>query len=373
MNSAYPAQSCDIDAEVIAGFADLAKGGFENPERVEGTVRVSVPEHPGKGFVARFGDELEVLPERATSNPNTKIVIPIATLRRIFREHEFLDWRDISIVGTIVLKGDLDLANLFSRSCIRPDNQTIERFAAVEALHEAKGYRKLDEVERVHRPSQMQVLEAIEDGVPLVITGLEPTPPCRDWTLTRLAEKFADCVVRVRLATQPQTMREFVDELEAFAENSYRGMVDKLGRPYTNGAMLPTEMRADFGPLFFDIEDFNSPQLWLGAVPTHIPTSSLHRDPLAGFLLQVMGRKRLDLYSADQADLIYPMKAYNNYQPCWFRPDNPDFGIYPRAQEARCISVALEPGELLLQPAGWFHQVYALDSPNMSVSYFWRY
>ncbi|XAT58965.1 hypothetical protein GN241_17320 [Rhodobacteraceae bacterium IMCC1335] len=33
----------------------------------------------------------------------------------------------------------------------------------------------------------------------------------------------------------------------------------------------------------------------------------------------------------------------------------------------------LNPGELLVQPAGWFHQVYALDSPNMSVSYFWRY
>jgi hypothetical protein len=32
-----------------------------------------------------------------------------------------------------------------------------------------------------------------------------------------------------------------------------------------------------------------------------------------------------------------------------------------------------EPGELIIQPAGWFHQVYALDSPNMSVSYFWRY
>lgn len=78
-----------------------------------------------------------------------------------------------------------------------------------------------------------------------------------------------------------------------------------------------------------------------------------------------MIRKRLDLYSADQADLIYPHKAYNNYQPCWFRPEDPDYLIYPKAEQAKCISVTLNPGEMIVQPAGWFHQVYALDSPNM--------
>lgn len=120
-------------------------------------------------------------------------------------------------------------------------------------------------------------------------------------------------------------------------------------------------------------EDFIPPQLWLGSVPTHVPASSLHRDPLTGFLFQVIGCKRLDLYSADQAELLYPMKSYKNYQPCWFRPEAPDFDRFPKARKAKCLSVTLRPGELLVQPAGWFHQVHALDSPNMSVSYFWRY
>lgn len=91
------------------------------------------------------------------------------------------------------------------------------------------------------------------------------------------------------------------------------------------------------------------------------------------FVLQVIGRKRLDLYSADQEELIYPHKAYNNYQPCWFRPEGHDYSVYPKAERAKCLSVTLNPGEMIVQPAGWFHQVYALDSPNMSVSYFWRY
>lgn len=36
----------------------------------------------------------------------------------------------------------------------------------------------------------------------------------------------------------------------------------------------------------------------------------------------------------------------------------------------KCLSVILAPAGLLQQPAGWFHQVYAPDSPNMSVSYY---
>lgn len=91
------------------------------------------------------------------------------------------------------------------------------------------------------------------------------------------------------------------------------------------------------------------------------------------FVLQVIGRKRLDLYSADQEELIYPHKAFNNYQPCWVRLEDRDYSIYPKAEQANCLSVTLNPGEMIVQPAGWFHQVYGLDSPNMSVSYFWRY
>ena len=144
-------------------------------------------------------------------------------------------------------------------------------------------------------------------------------------------------------------------------------------KAYTEGSRLPDEMWENFGSMYFDREDFVPPQLWLGSVPTDVPATPLHRDPLTGFLFQVMGRKRLDLYSADQADLLYPYKSYNTYQKCWFQPDQPDYEKYPKARQAKCISVELHPGELLVQPAGWFHQVYALDSPTMSVSYFWRY
>ena len=373
MNVAYPKQAFESELAIIDGFADLLKKGFQNPEGIRGTVKLHVPELPQHGFIAIYDDELHIQRHDLDRDTDSFVSMPIKTMKRIFEEFEFLDWRDPKIIGSITFTGNLNFANHLGKSCLRPSNFTLDRFKAVGELHRAKGYRDLTEIEYLHDPTQMQILEVMEESRPVIITGLEPTPPCRDWTIEKLVEQYGDAIVRVRSATQKQTMREFVEELQQFEANPYDDMIEGFAKPYTEGAMMPAEMWPDFGPLFFDREDFVPPQLWLGSVPTHIPTSSLHRDPLTGFLLQVIGRKRLDLYSADQEDLIYPHKAYNNYQPCWFKPENPDFSIYPKAEKAKCISVTLNPGELLVQPAGWFHQVYALDSPNMSASYFWRY
>lgn len=373
MNIAYPQQEFETDIAAIKGFADLLKEGFQNPEGIEGTVKLHVPELPEHGFIARYADKLYVEWNDLNRETDTFVSMPIATIKRIFKEFEYLDFRDPSIIGTMEFSGNLDYANHLGKSCLRPSNFTVERFKSVGELHLEKGYRNLTQIEYLHQPTQRQILELMEESYPAVITGLEPSPPCKDWTIDKLAEKYGNAIVRVRSAVQKQNMQEFVQELKDFMANPHDDMVEGFVKPYTEGATLPEEMWPDFGPLFFDCEDFIPPQLWLGAVPTHIPTSSLHRDPHTGFLLQVIGRKRLDLYSADQADILYTHKAYNNYQPCWFKPENPDYSIYPNSKGSNCISVTLNPGELIVQPAGWFHQVYALDSPNMSVSYFWRY
>ncbi|CUH80086.1 cupin-like domain-containing protein [Tropicibacter naphthalenivorans] len=373
MNALYPQQEFESDVAAIKGFAELLIGGYQNPLGVRGTVKLRVPERPEHSFVARLDAQLHIDWTDLDRATDTTVTVPIATLKRLFREFEVIDFRDPAIIGTMEFSGNLDLANHLAKCCLRPSTFTVDWFRAVGALHRAKGYRDLTEVPYLHRPTQRQILELIAESCPAVITGLEPSPPCKDWTLDRLAQHYSDAVVRVRSATQSQTMRDFVRELKDFMANPYDEMVEGFVKPYTEGAQLPQQMWDDFGPLFFDREDFIPPQLWLGAVPTHVPTSSLHRDPRCGFLLQVIGRKRLDLYSADQEDLLYPYKAYNNYQPCWYRPQAPDPEVFPKAQQAKCLSVTLNPGEMIVQPAGWFHQVHALDSPNMSVSYFWRY
>ncbi len=373
MNVAYPADQFATAADTVEGFIGLLKGGFENPERRKGTVRVIVPEHPELSFRARFGETLHVDRPAGRFEADTEMVFPIRTLEIMFRDFEVLDWRSPEILGSMKITGDLGLAFVMGLSCLRPSNWTQARFRKAEALHRERGHRHLTEVERLRRPSQMQLLEAMEDSRPVIITGLEPDPPCRDWTLERLLDRYADAVVCVRSAEQHLTLQEFVEDMRKFDADPDLIMSEGLFKPYTEGSALPPEMWDDFGPVFFNREDFIPPQLWFGSVRTDIPATHLHRDPLTGFLFQIMGRKRLDLYSADQAENLYPLKAYNNYQRCWFKPEAPDFEVFPKAKEAKCLTVELHPGELLVQPAGWFHQVYALDTPTMSVSYFWRF
>lgn len=372
MSSANPVEEFCSHAAAIEGFAELIRTGFQNPEELRGTVKVLIPEYPEHSFIVHYDDALHIEPNDMRLT-DTQVSIPIATIERIFKECEFLDWRDPSVMSTISFEGDLHFANHLAKSCLRPSTLILNRFRNVGKQHLLADYKNLTEIEYLQRPSQLQILEAMHESRPVVITGLEPTTPCCDCSLDKLVEKYGDATVRVRSAIHRQNMREFVQELKAFEADPYDKMIEGFAKPYTEGAALPEEMWSDFGPMFFSQEDFIPPQLWLGSVPTHIPTSSLHRDPHTGFLLQVIGKKRLDLYSADQAELLYPHKAYNNYQPCWFKPEAPNFNFYPKAKEAKCLSLILAPGELLLQPAGWFHQVYALDSPNMSVSYFWRY
>jgi len=373
MNVAYPAESFLTPEAAVEGFIDLLKGGFENPESRSGCVRVVVPEHPELGFRARFKETLLVDRPDSVYDADTEMVFPIRTLEKMFREFEFLDWRSPEILGTMKITGDLSLAFVMGLSCLRPSDWTEARFRKAAALHRKHGYKDLKTIARLHQPSQVQLLEAMEESRPVIITGLEPDPPCCNWTLDRLLDRYGDVVVCYRSEDQHLTLREFVEDMRRFDADPNLIMSEGLFKPYTEGSALPKEMWDDFGPVFFNREDFIPPQLWFGSVRTDIPATHLHRDPLTGFLFQVMGKKRLDLYSADQAENLYPLKAYNNYQRCWFKPEAPDYDIYPKAREAKCLSVELHPGELLVQPAGWFHQVYALDSPTMSVSYFWRY
>ncbi len=373
MNVAYPQKEFGSASEIVDGLIHLIKGGFENPYNDKGTVLVVVEDHPELGFLAVFGETLEIVRPVDGRPHNTKMTFPVSTLETVFRNYEVLDWRSPEILGTLKLEGDLNLAFHLGMSCVRPSNETVEKFSSIRALHKQKGHKNLTEVARLHLPTQHQLLEVIEDGIPAIITGLEPSPPCKDWTVERLVEKYGECVVCIRSADEQITMRELGAQMKEFERNPELENNPNRDKAYTEGAVMPEEMWDDFGPMFFDREDFIPAQLWLGSVSTESPATGLHCDPTTGFLFQVMGRKRLELYSADQADCVYPKKAHSYYQTCWFNPNRPNYDAFPKAREAKELSVVLHPGELLVQPAGWFHQVYALESPTMSVSYFWRY
>ena len=118
----------------------------------------------------------------------------------------------------------------------------------------------------------------------------------------------------------------------------------------------------DVAPLLADIEKFpeyldpNSNWLfmWYGPKGTYTP---LHHDLMNIFMAQVKGRKRIRMIPATQMDLVYNDNGV--YTPVDFR--NPNYEKFPKFREADVIELELAPGEALFVPAGWWHEVLALD------------
>jgi hypothetical protein len=68
-------------------------------------------------------------------------------------------------------------------------------------------------------PTQQQLLEVIDQGLSAIITGLEPSPRCTDWTVDKLVEKYGNTIVCVWSADQMVSLRELAQQMREFKEN----------------------------------------------------------------------------------------------------------------------------------------------------------
>jgi hypothetical protein len=107
------------------------------------------------------------------------------------------------------------------------------------------------------------------------------------------------------------------------------------------------------------LDHVRATNLWIGAQGCLTP---LHVDGSHNFLLQVLGAKRITLFSPDQARFLYP--AVDSQRPHLSRIDlrNPDKNEFPLFEQARAEQFTLEPGDVLYLPPGWWHEVESLDA-----------
>ena len=352
-------------------LAELIRHGFENPEGISGRVLFHIcAEELAHPLAIVFTDSDLDIRYEWLERPDSTLTLPLATAEHIASNITEVDFRDPEIVGKIHLDGDVGLIIHIVKSLLRPSQDTLERFDLAE--HLVSDAYNLVEVPRFTNPSELEILESLALGRPMIITHLDMPESHHRWSLQRLVAEYGDVPLRVRSATHKETVAEFIERLTSVDTKS-QPIIEGHTKAYTEGCSLPEPMHKDFLPNYFSRDDYIEPQIWLGAVPVNVPASSLHHDPLDGFLYQIMGRKKFVLYPPSQASNLYPMKAYNHYQACWVKPEAPDLERFPDFAQARGIEVVLKPGELLVQPAGWFHAVYCLDSPTFSVSYFLRH
>jgi hypothetical protein len=130
------------------------------------------------------------------------------------------------------------------------------------------------------------------------------------------------------------------------------------------------ELRDDLViPPFVPESVINKINLWMASAASRTP---LHYDHMNNIFAQLYGKKRFKLFAPDQAANVYP-GALDIRTRHLSRVDvnDPDLERFPQYREAQYWEAEVVPGDLLLIPAFWWHQVSAPEV-SVSVNYWWR-
>ena len=110
--------------------------------------------------------------------------------------------------------------------------------------------------------------------------------------------------------------------------------------------------------------------LWLGPGGT---VSPLHFDPMDNILIQLVGSKRVRLFSPDTTPLLYAGNDGNQYNTSAVDIERPDLDKYPLFQQASPpLDCSLDEGDALFIPQKWWHHVRSLTSLSASANVWWR-
>jgi len=113
--------------------------------------------------------------------------------------------------------------------------------------------------------------------------------------------------------------------------------------------------------------------IWMG----NRTTAAIHYDMSHNIAACMVGRRRFTLFPPDQIANLYP-------GPIFPTPAgqvvsmvdllNPDFEAFPKFEQAlEAAQIAeLNPGDVLIYPAMWWHQVDAFDDFNVLINYWWN-
>lgn len=110
--------------------------------------------------------------------------------------------------------------------------------------------------------------------------------------------------------------------------------------------------------------------VWIGPQGTMTP---LHQDPMPNFLIQLVGRKLVYLFPAEQArkNLYIGQFERPSFSPV--DVEAPDLDTYPNYRDCTPYRTVIHPGEMLHIPRNWGHAVRSLDVSISISSFFITY
>lgn len=210
-----------------------------------------------------------------------------------------------------------------------------------------------------------QIRHARADHRPLHFPGAAATwPAVRSWTLDALDRRVGHVEVDACFgrSADPEPDRffgrhtrrvrfsEVVRAAQGGPSDDVYLIANNTAFPALADALLP-----DLDPPAIVGRDLpGSTRFWLGPEGTF---TRLHCDDVDLVFAQIVGRKRWWLASPAEDVLLHHLLGYY-----------PQFDLRAPPPGVTVRECLLEPGDLLFLPAGWWHQVLALD-PSVSTSF----
>jgi hypothetical protein len=343
-----------MEKELTIELYDRMVGGIY-PDNIEGTCQIQLVGEQDifSTNISCVNNELSYS-EVAKKEPDAVIAMKPETLSEILSNPQ-LDLRDGDILKQVEVKGDLGLIGFLFSLVKRPSPEIWHLLEETEKNAAIDG-DKISEVKRVNKPSRSEVIHLINNSEPFVITGAIDDWEFLSKSLSELKAEYGEVKLRPNLKEgkgKYETLREFIEKMENASTDSV----------YTGGCGLPLAMWAKFQWPFFDWDALIEPQMWLGNKTGDKPCTELHRDCINGMLANIFGRKKLVLFSPNQSNFLYPIRAFNSYQKCQVKDvKNVNLDKFPLFKNANPVEVTIGPAELLVIPAFWYHCVYALDN-----------
>lgn len=233
------------------------------------------------------------------------------------------------------------------------------------------------------------ILRGIARHLPLVAAGLEGAAPAMTWlkqfdggrpVTAYLGDPaiggrfgYADDCAALNFRRESGSLSGYLDEILATLDDPdaptiYIGSTDI-------DLYLPG-LRAQAALPFGDPQLAEHPPLvsiWIG----NRTIASTHYDMSNNLACCLVGRRRFTLFPPEQVANLYPgplEPTPGGQVVSMVDLRAPDLDRYPRFAEALAHAevAELEPGDVLLYPALWWHNVEALDAFNVMINYWWN-